>query len=285
MQQDSADDGWLAWAQGLPSGLWSNDGPQALAVLLTAGWSALATLARESEESAVLGQQLHESMERLREEITRPVEISESLLDWARHLLLSGRLLQPLPANFDRVSPQVYPCLGPLQKEQANLDALQRALEDYRAAALHYAHALSELAEAALNEYQRELSACARTEAIARTTRERHDRWIRVAERTYERFLGLEDHTRAIGGLMNAWADLQLALRPVVDGVLRHTGLPSRRDLDDIQRHLDRLRRQQQADITRLERELTTLRNELDARCGEAPDSPLKPGSRKGDRS
>ena len=280
MQQDSRDDAGLAsWAQGLLSSLWGDEGPQALAVLLTAGWSALAALAREGEESVVLGRQLCESMERLREELTRPVETGESLLGWARHLLLAGRLLQPLPADFGRAA------LGPLQKEQAHLDALQQALKDYQAAALHYAHALSELAEAALSEYQRELSACARAESIARTPREQHDLWIQVAERTYERFLGLEDHTRAIGGLMNAWAGLQLALRPVVDAVLRHMGLPSRRDMDDIQWHLDRLRRQQQVDITRLERELTALRKKLGARCGEAPDSPLKPGSRGGDRS
>jgi class III poly(R)-hydroxyalkanoic acid synthase PhaE subunit len=191
-----------------------------------------------------------------------------------------------LPASFAQIPPRLHPTLGPLQKEQASLDTLQRALSDYQTIALRYAQELSDLFEAALSEYQRQLSAGVQPEPSSRTTtRELHDRWIQIAERTYERFLNSEEHTRVIGGLMNAWVDLQLAVRPVTDGILLHMGLPSRRDVDDVQLHLDRLRRQQRADITQLQHEITVLRAELAAWRDDPPDPLLKPRSRRGARS
>lgn len=286
MQQNNEYHAGLAWAQGLQRGLLGNEGPLALAVLLTAGWSALATLVRDSEESTSLDQDLRESMARVREEFMRPVEIIDSLLDLARQLLLSDRLAQTLPAGFAQVPPRLHPNLGPLQKEQASLDALQQALSDYQAAAVRYAQELSKLFEAALSEYQQELSAGVRPKPTPQPlTREPHDRWIQIAERTYERFLRSEEHTRVIGGLMNTWVDLQLALRPVVDEVLLHMGLPSRRAVDDVQMHLDRLRRQQRADSMRLQREITALRDELAAWRGRSTRPVARPRFSRDNRS
>lgn len=286
MPQDDGQQAWLAWVQGLHRSVLADEGPQALTVLLTAGWSALTALDHGSEESAALSQQLRESIARVREELTRPVEVIEALLDLVRQLLLSDWAAQPSPASFAQTPPRLHPTLGPLQQEQAGLDTLQRALSDYQAIALRYAQALSELFETALSEYQRELSASVQPEPSSRaTTRERHDRWIQIAERTYERFLNSDEHTQVIGGLMNAWVDLQLAVRPVMDGILPHMGLPSRRDVDDVQLHLDRLRRQQRADIARLQHEITVLRAELAAWRDDPPDPPLKPRSRRNARS
>lgn len=286
MQQNNEYHAGLAWAQGLQRSLLGNEGPLALAVLLTAGWSALATLVRDGEESTSLGQDLRESMARVREEFMRPVEIIDSLLDLARQLLLSDRLAQALPASFAQVPPRLHPNLGPLQKERASLDALQQALSDYQAAAVRYAQELSKLFEAALSEYQQELSAGVPPKPTPQLlTRELHDRWIQIAERTYERFLGSAEHTRVIGGLMNTWADLQLALRPVVDEVLLHMGLPNRRAVDDVQMHLDRLRRQQRADSMRLQREITALRDELAAWRGDPPGPARRPRFSRDNRS
>jgi hypothetical protein len=283
--QKNTENQWLAWAEALRRDLLGDVRPQALAILLAAGWSALAAFSRDSEKSMLLGEHLHESMAHLREEITRPVEVMGSLLDLARQLLLSNQLLQPFLGTFPHLPPRLHPSLGPLQKEQANLDALAQALNDYQTAALRYTHELGELFEAVLSEYQQELSAGVQPESLSWTAHERHDHWLEVAERTYERFLGSEAYTQAVGALMNAWAGLRLALRPVVDELLLHMGLPTGRDVDDMQVHLDRLRRQQRADTARLKREITALRDELAALRGAVPDPPLTPRSRRGDCS
>ncbi|HET8700790.1 MAG TPA: poly(R)-hydroxyalkanoic acid synthase subunit PhaE, partial [Nitrococcus sp.] len=281
---DNGESAQAAWAQGWYRGLLSDQGPQALAIWLAAGWSALAALA--SGENAALDQPLRESIAQLRaelaREISRPAEVIDTLLGLARQLLLPA---WAAPAWLARIPPPLHPHLGPLQKEQANLDALQQVLSDYQAAALHYANALSELFEATLAEYRQELSAGALPKPTPQTMRVLHDRWVQIAEHAYERFLVGEEHTQAIGRLLNAWVDLQLALRPVADEILRHMGLPSRRDMDDVQGHLDRLQRQQRAAITQLQREITALRDELAAWHGEAPCPPLKPRSRKSPRS
>lgn len=283
-QRDSEHHDQASWAHRVHAAPLGDEGPRALAILLTAGWSALATLAQSNEDSAILGRHLEESLGRLREEITRFVELIESLLDWARHWLLSDWLLQSPAAHFAH-HPYLNPILGPLQKEQTNLDTLQRALTDYETAAWHHVHKLGELFEAALNEYQWERSADVPLETGARTARELNDRWIQIAERTYERFLSSEDHARSIAGLINAWTELQLALRPIVDEVLRHMGLPSRRDTDATQAYLERLRRQQRSERARLEREIAALWEELAAVRGDASEPPSNSHSSKGNPS
>ncbi|MDN5850560.1 MAG: hypothetical protein L0H63_13140 [Nitrococcus sp.] len=282
IQQESGNQAGLAWAQSLQRALLENAGPQqALAILMSAGWSALAALARGSDESAALIRELHESIERLREEVTRPVDVIESLLGLARHLLLSDQLVPPFLASLPS---QMHPNLGPLQKQQANLDALQQALSDYHTAALHYAHEIGELFEAVVSECQRELSAAVQPEPSAQAETEQHDRCIQVAERTYERFLGSEAYTQAIAALINAWADLRLALRPIVDEILLQIGLPNRHEVDDIELHLDRLQRQQRSDTIRLQREITALRDEIATLRRDGPGPAQKPRSRRGKR-
>ena len=283
MQQNNENHAGTIWTQGSPYALIGVEGQRALAILLAAGWSVLASF---GAEATGLTQHLHQALERLREEISRSPEAIDSLLGLARQLLPTDRLAPPFPPGFAQVPGPLYPNLGPLQKEQAHLEALRHALDEYRAAAVCYTQKLSELFEAASSEYQQELTGDPQSGAGAWSTREMHDRWIEVAERTYERFLGSEEYTRAIGGLMNAWAELRLALQPVVDELLRHLGLPSRRDLEDTQLHLDRLRREQRADTKRVQRELRALRHELAVLRGDAPTrQPPRPGTRRDDRS
>ncbi|MDN5870316.1 MAG: hypothetical protein L0H73_06300 [Nitrococcus sp.] len=282
MQQESETQAGLAWAQSLQRALFGNGAArQALAILMAPGWSTLAALAQGNEQSVALTRELRESIERLREEVTRPAEVIESLLGLARHLLLSDPLTLAFPASLPS---QMHPSLGPLQKQHAHLDALQQALSDYHTTALNYAHELGELFEAALSECQRELSAGVQPEPSAQAERERHDRWMQVAERSYERFLGSETYTQALGALINAWADVRLALRPIVDEVLVQFGLPSGREVDDIALHLDRLRHQQRVDITRLQHEITSLRAEIATLRRDGPGQPRKARSRRGNR-
>ncbi|MCO6440128.1 MAG: hypothetical protein J5I81_03370 [Nitrococcus mobilis] len=279
MQQDSANHSRPEWAQGLLYDLLAGQG--ALAILLAAGWSALAAFARDSEASTILDEHLHQALEQLREEITRSVEAGNFLLDLARQLLPVDRLAPPFAASFAYFPAHPYPNIGPLQKEQANLEALQRTLDGYQTAALNYTRALSELYEAVLSEYRQELADGVLPESTARSTRELYDHWLEVAERTYERFLHSETYPQAISDLLNAWADLRLALQPVLDELLAYLGLPTRREVEDTQRHLDRLRRQQRADTIRLQCEVTALRNEL-AALRDTILGPPPPTSRSG---
>lgn len=284
MQQDNADHSGTLWPHGSPYELLGDEGQRAVATLLAAGWSVLASFAADSEGTAGLRQHLDQALARLREEVTRPPAVIDSLLGLARQLLSADRLLPPLPAGFMQSPGAPFPKLGPLQKEQAHCEALRQALDDYRSAGVRYTQKLSELFEAALSEYQQELGVGTQDRSAASGGRELHDRWIRVAERTYERFLDSEEYTQAIGSVMNAWAELRLALQPVLDELLQHLGLPSRRDVEDTQLHLDQLRREQRADSKRLQREVRALRHELAALRGHTPASP-RSGAQRDERS
>ncbi|EAR22526.1 poly(R)-hydroxyalkanoic acid synthase subunit PhaE [Nitrococcus mobilis] len=283
IQQDSANHSRPEWTQGLLYDLLA--GQRALAILLAAGWSVLTAPARDSETNTVLDAQLNQVLAQLREEIARSVEFVNFLLDLARQPLPIDRLAQPFSANFAHFPMHLYPNLGPLQKQQANLEALQRTLDGYQTAALRYTQELSELFEAVLSEYRQELADGVPSESTARSTRELYDHWLEVAERTYERFLRSETYPQAISDLLNAWTDLRLALQPALDELLSYLGLPTQRALEDTQRHLDRLRRQQRADTRRLQREVTALRNELAALRDAAPGPPTTTRSDKDDRS
>ncbi len=259
MQKDSANHSRPEEIQGLLCDLLKGQG--ALAILLAAGWSALAAFARDGEAATALGEHLNQALEQLHEEVARSVESVNVLLDLARQLLSIDRLAHP----FAHFAAHCYPCIGPLQKEQTNLEALQRTLDGYQTAALRYTQELGELYQATLSEYQQELTRRAPLERTTRSTRELYDHWLEVAERTYERFLHSETYPQAISALLNAWADLRLALQTVLDELFAYMGLPTRHAVEDTQRHLDRLRRQQRIDTIRLQHEITALRKELAA--------------------
>lgn len=280
MQQDNADHSETLWPHGSPYGLIGDEGQRAVATLLAAGWPVLASFAADTEGVAGLRQHLNQALERLREEIARAPAVIDSLLGLASQLLSADRLLPPLPPGFMQSPGALYPRLGPLQKEQARWEALRETLNDYRTAVVRYTQRLSELFEAALGEYQQELAVGTPDRSAALGARELHDRWIQVAERTYERFLHSEEYTQAIAGLMNAWAELRLALQPVLDELLQHLGLPSRHDVEDTQLHLDQLRREQRADSKRLQREVRALRHELAELRGQTPPTPRSDAQR-----
>lgn len=279
-QQDRDHQANLEWIHSVQRCLLGDDGTQALAVLLCAGWAALSTMAPGCEPTDALSEQLREAKMRLREELARQLSALESLENLTRQVLGQRWPALPWMSTMTRLPPPLLPHLGLMQKEQAQLEDLHRTVNDYRLATARYADVLGELFETTLGGYRRELTVGEDAEPESHSALELHDLWIRVAERTYERFLGSEDHTRAFAELTNTWAELQLSLRPVVDQVLTVLGLPARGEVDEIQRHLDRLRRQQRTDTARLEQEIAGLREEL-AALRAAPTSPPSGSNRR----
>lgn len=231
-------------------------------VLTEAIWATLQDSAGEDPEA--LARRLREGVRQWRH------ALSESLP--SRHWLMNTLLMltqMPAPhAPASGVSGGIFadfasmPRLGPLQHQQARLEALSKALEAYHEALSAYLDQLAGMAETAVDALEQ---AVAEDATVDRSdARAVFDLWCQLAESEYERQIADDDYAEALGALTNRWSELQLALQPLLDDWLETVGMPSRRTVDDTQAALDRLRRQHKAETRALRERLAALESRLE---------------------
>jgi len=88
--------------------------------------------------------------------------------------------------------------------------------------------------------------------------------WSRQAAQCMEPAQADERYHAALAELTNRWADLRLALQPLVDNLLDAMGMPTHQSLADTQAALDRLRRRQRQETDALTDRVAGLEARLD---------------------
>ena len=127
-----------------------------------------------------------------------------------------------------------------------------------------YAQALQEynlgfarLAERSAANAARRLEA-AGAHARVESLRQLYDLWVDACEEEYAAYAMSEDHARRYGRLVNALAALKHRITELLDETLDVVNLPTRREIDALQRRMQEARRAEaglRAELARLERQ------------------------------
>lgn len=152
-------------------------------------------------------------------------------------------------------------------------DALVGALEHYMDALTDHHGELSRAVENGLAAFHDELARRRQAQEQPLELTELHSLWIESAEPAYEAVLNSGEYTRAFARVHNAAMELAEALQAYARPFLEALGLPSREELEAVQRQMGELRRERNRS-RRLEAEVTMLRQEVDALRAELRSSP-----------
>lgn len=247
-----------------PESDWTN-WASAWAELLRTGGAAAAPWLSLSEhlwrclEDADTGD-VADNAERLREAIGEWRRAMVASLPPTRQLVgcLRGLLVVGIPAGG---AADEWPHLGPFQHQQARWERITDALEAYYAALADHLDSLADIAQESVDAVADAVAASDGPE----NPRALFERWSAAAEARYEARLEHGPYPRTLADLTNRWSELRLALQPVIDELSESMGLPSRRQVDDTQAALDRLRRRQREENRRLRERLAAL----EARTGD----------------
>lgn len=152
---------------------------------------------------------------------------------------------------------------------------VEAAAAELAAARDDYLAQLQQAAEGAIERFAVALRALDSPPSL----RQLYQLWLTAAESAYEEVLASEEFAQATGRLTNAWSELLLILQEDLDGMLRSTGLPTRRELTETQAQIHELRREQRRRERELRADLDALRARLDA--AELQPSPPKAPARR----
>jgi hypothetical protein len=218
-------------------------------------WQRLAAAFEGAGNDAERIAALRSELDRWRQQWRQQLPTDQDVIRALRGLLQLRHLSTPWLAAFAPAPKSPWPQLGLLQNEQARIQALHEALGAYREALLRHGDQLACVLELSLDDFETRL----------REQPERSDpeplfaMWTEVASHRYQQALTEESFNRGIAELTNTWATVRARTQAVLDPVLESLGLPSARNVTDTQRHLDRLRRQHRAELTRLEARIAAL--------------------------
>jgi hypothetical protein len=232
--------------------------------LTQAVWSSLAEQLDEDPEE--LGERLRQGVNEWRHTLHQELPSAT----WLTNAFLSlTRVPTPhAPGGSDTGSMPGMPWLGPMQHQQAKLEAAAQALESYQEALAAYLDELTEIAHRSVDALEQALVDDARVDR--KDARAIFDLWCQLAEQSYEEQLKSDRYAEALSGLANRWSELKLALQPLIDDWLDTLGMPSRRQVDETQAALDRLRRQHKAETRALRERLAAV----EARLAEPDTNP-----------
>ncbi len=153
------------------------------------------------------------------------------------------------------------PAVGYTREAQEQYQHLARLVMDYNAALQAYKLAFGKTAIASLQDYRQSLEARAREEKPLSSVREIYDHWVDVCEKAYARFAMSEEYQRLYGQLVNKLMSLKQHLARMVDQGLEAMNMPTRAEINTLQRRQQEIRRDNQ----RLRNELRALRKQFDA--------------------
>lgn len=266
-QQQHNDTGadWQSWLE-----RWRDSIAAASGVAQATVWPDLAEIVRTTleqsndEDPATVAEYLRESCRQWRNDLRDALPSAAWL---TQTILTLSRMPQPdapaagFPGGVFRDAADAMPRLGPLQHQQAQLEALGAAFEDYQTALAGYLDELVVISDRSVDALQEALAGD--TDIDVSDPRALYDLWCQLAEREYERHIATEEYAAALSGVTNSWAALQVALQPLLDDYLESFGIPSRRRLDETQAALDQLRRQHKAETRALYERIAALEARL----------------------
>lgn len=155
-------------------------------------------------------------------------------------------------------------------------DALLESFHRYVDALTAHQGELSRAVEAGLDAFREALSRRRHEQDEPIDLTELHHLWIESAEPAYESVLNTSDYNRTFARLHNAAMELLGALHSNVSPFLEALGLPSRADIEAMQRQMGELRRERtrnhrlESEVAMLRQEVEALRSELRATQGQA---------------
>lgn len=134
------------------------------------------------------------------------------------------------------------PGLGYTREHQEQHQTFMRALMAYQAALQEYNEQFTKIAMNSVDRFRETLLAKGGDDAIT-TLRGLYDLWVDVCEEAYAEQVFTEEYSAAHGKLVNALMAVKLQGRTMVDEAVGTFGLPTRREVDSIEKRLQQLRR------------------------------------------
>lgn len=239
---------WLGWLEGAVG---PGTGGTSLAEMLSGLPSAA------SEDPAAAADQLREALADWQHRLTGRETTEQAVTQGLRAALDGHRLGLSHLLGIQRASVDAWPELGPLQADRARYEALLTAVEEHQSALFEFAGELITLIEAAGSAYRQE---CA-PESDDPDPRRKLELWSRLAEAIYEQRLDDPEFSRRFAAVVNTGSKVRLRYQAILDPTLEALGLPSRRAVEDTQRHVVALERRLQREIERLETRIDGVRH------------------------
>ncbi|MGF1547808.1 MAG: class III poly(R)-hydroxyalkanoic acid synthase subunit PhaE [Thiotrichales bacterium] len=158
------------------------------------------------------------------------------------------------------------PAVGYTRESQEQYQQLAQLMLDYNTALQAYRLAFGKLAVTSLQAFQKSLPTLAEGEKKLGSVREVYDHWVEICEGVYARYVMSDDYQNVYGTLVNKLMRVKQHMARMVDQGLEAMNMPTRAEINTLQRRQQEVRRDNQ----RLRQELHDLRKRLDA--GVAPD-------------
>ncbi len=136
------------------------------------------------------------------------------------------------------------PGLGYTREHQEQHQTFMRALMAYQAAFQEYNEQFTRIATNSVDRFRETLLAKGGDDDTITTLRGLYDLWVDVCEEVYAEQVFTEEYSAAHGKLVNALMAVKLQGRTMVDEAVGTFGLPTRREVDSIEKRLQQLRRE-----------------------------------------
>ncbi|MDZ7751753.1 MAG: class III poly(R)-hydroxyalkanoic acid synthase subunit PhaE [Gammaproteobacteria bacterium] len=136
------------------------------------------------------------------------------------------------------------PGLGYTREHQEQHQTFMRALMAYQAALQEYNEQFTKIAMNSVDRFRETLLAKGGGDDTITTLRGLYDLWVDVCEEVYAEQVFTEEYSAAHGKLVNALMAVKLQGRTMVDEAVGTLGLPTRREVDSIEKRVQQLRRE-----------------------------------------
>ena len=135
------------------------------------------------------------------------------------------------------------PDVGPLREQQASLKELAEALADYQRFAVEMAGVLAKVHADTLDLLARRAMEQANAGKPVDSFRSLHDLWVECGEAIYSKVVHGESYCRLQANLCNAGIKVQLQRQQQVERWLKQLDLPTRSELNTLNRRVQELQR------------------------------------------
>jgi len=153
------------------------------------------------------------------------------------------------------------PALGYLRESQERMQALSQKFLDYQETMLAYKLAFAKMGQRSVQALQaRMLELSSKNEDPITTIRGMYDLWVDVSEEIYSEFAMTDEYQVVYGDLVNALMKLRQGMNELAEQGYKAMHLPTRSDMDALQRRQQELRRENHA----LRREMKALNARID---------------------
>ena len=165
------------------------------------------------------------------------------------------------------------PGLGYNREQQERIQALARHLLAYHEALRAYKLAFAKTALASLDSVQKRLQSLHEEGKTIESLRALYDMWVDASEEAYGDFAMSDEYQVVYGDLVNTLMQVRKDMNALADQQYRLMNLPTRPEIDTMQRRQQENRRENR----QLRRELAELRAQVDKLAKAKPATAAKP--------